>query len=439
MRYARLIRLAIRLRCLLMRLRVLKKRPVYQEVLLSDPDILALHQREAVHTILRVLRRSLGLRIVLVTKLIDGQIVACAALDDAGYGLQAGDRLTTTSTFCSTVCGCNTGEAAALLISHASADPRFRDHPAPRLYGIESYIAVPLYRPDGTVLGTLCALDPRPTRLNPQDLELLHLFSHLLTHELRAEEEVRWLQHAERFRAQVIGMLGHDLRHPLTAIQLSNQTLRENVRLTPELCDALNTIEQSATRMNRMIQELLDFTRSRFSGGYPILKEPTDLHDLCVRAIRECSLLHPDRNIDVELEGSGEGVCDPDRILQVLTNLICNALQYSPPDSTVAVRVDASEKGILLEVHNAGPPIPPEFLPGIFEPFVRVEGRGSGMGLGLCIVDQIVRAHTGTVEVKSDESCGTMFRVRLPASPLENECAIDIDASDERVLVDQIA
>jgi signal transduction histidine kinase len=313
------------------------------------------------------------------------------------------------------------GAVAPLIISHASEDPRFKDHPGLKQYGIESYIAVPLFRPDGTPFGTLCALDPLPTTLSEDDLDLLQLFSQLVTYELRAEEDLqtlrRLLQRTEHGRDRFLGMVGHDLRNPLTTIKLSARSLSQSRSLSPEDRQEVRLIEQSADRMRRLTGDLMEFTRSRLGGGFPIEPRPADLHDLCYRTVREFKAIYPGREIVLSLEGNGQGLCDPDRMSQVFSNLLDNALRHSPSTSRVEIRAGEREGRFSFTICNGGIPIPPDAQEIIFLPYlqdVQGEGKKEGLGLGLYIVDQIVRSHGGTVRVRSGPEEGTVFSLLLP-------------------------
>jgi signal transduction histidine kinase len=124
------------------------------------------------------------------------------------------------------------------------------------------------------------------------------------------------------------------------------------------------------------------------------------------------------------VEGDLRGEWDADRLSQLLINLGKNALDYSPEESRVRFSLHGGEDFVRLEVHNEGPPIPPERLGSIFEPFRRFAGESqsptstSGLGLGLYIVEQIVRAHGGRVGVRSTQEEGTTFTVHLPRHPV---------------------
>jgi PAS domain S-box-containing protein len=220
-----------------------------------------------------------------------------------------------------------------------------------------------------------------------------------------------------RFAQMFIGILGHDLRNPLNAIAMATRLLRKKLGGgDPRDIDRIST---STRRMSNMVDQLLDLTRSRLSGGIPIDKRPTDLAAIAVGAIEELRLAHEGRMIRWEAYGEVRCAFDPDRMSQVVSNLVGNALQHGTPGTPVTVRLVSNRDEAELSVHNHGPPIPPELLPHIFEPYRRTtarDERSRGLGLGLFITQQVVRAHGGHIEVHSTADQGTTFTVKLPCS-----------------------
>jgi sigma-B regulation protein RsbU (phosphoserine phosphatase) len=219
------------------------------------------------------------------------------------------------------------------------------------------------------------------------------------------------------FEQQLIGIVSHDLRNPISAMIMGSQILKEKVSTDARLASIAGRVVSSGERATRLIHDLLDFTQIRTGHGLPIQKRAADLHLICRQTIDELSLNHPERKIVHEEAGEGDGSWDPDRIAQVIGNLIRNAVSYSPPDTTVTVRsLGTGDGGRAVEVHNhnEGGPIPEAIVPSLFQPFQRGESTHRSIGLGLFIVREIVVAHGGTVAVRSTEQDGTTFRVELP-------------------------
>jgi signal transduction histidine kinase len=228
----------------------------------------------------------------------------------------------------------------------------------------------------------------------------------------RAEAAAR---RAAEFGERLIGIVSHDLRNPLNAIHLSVTQLLHSEGLPAREQRIAARISKASDRMKRMISELLDFTRGRLGGGIPIQRVPGDLRLVVRQGVEELEAAWPERSLRLSVEpGRYEGQWDADRLVQVVSNLGSNALQYSPPDSVVSFSLRDGEQEVVLEVHNTGAPIPAEALSSLFDPFRRASSGGGGLGLGLYIVEQVVTGHGGRIEVRSTAEAGTTFRVLLP-------------------------
>lgn len=220
-------------------------------------------------------------------------------------------------------------------------------------------------------------------------------------------------------RERFIGILGHDLRTPLTTIMVAMGTLRKDLELPAEKARLLDRVTASTERMTRLIGDLLDATRLRLDGRLPLTTQPIELVALAQGVVEEQQSARPDRVVSLSAAGPVRGTWDPDRLVQVIANLISNALDYSLPDTPVRVAVHLRGTEALLTVHNRGPSIPAEARAHLFDPFYQGPQSGrtskrSSFGLGLFIAEQIVTAHHGTIEVTSTDEHGTTFHVRLP-------------------------
>ena len=226
------------------------------------------------------------------------------------------------------------------------------------------------------------------------------------------------MQQALAFRDQVMGILGHDLHNPLSAIQGIVGLFQLNEELSPKAREQLVQLKHAAARMREMIEALLDFTRTRFAGKLPVSPAPTDLREICGRVVEELAAGHPCREIHFEAEGDACGRWDPGRIAQVVSNLLANALTHGDPQASVHLSIAGDTDDVALKVHNRGPAVERELIPVLFEPFRRGAGgaqsRSPGLGLGLHIVKQIVTAHGGSISVQSSADAGTTFCVALP-------------------------
>jgi sigma-B regulation protein RsbU (phosphoserine phosphatase) len=230
----------------------------------------------------------------------------------------------------------------------------------------------------------------------------------------RYEESAR---RQTEFEQQLVGIVSHDLRNPLQAMMMGAHAALLRDDIDPGLAKILARIVSSGERAARMISDLLDFTRARAGGGLPLSRSDMDLHEVARHTVGEVQMSAPNRTLWCEASGDGKGHWDPDRLAQVVTNLVTNALAYSPAGTPVTVRTVGDPRNMVLEVHNLGPAIPADIVPTLFEPFRRGKGGGGNhrsIGLGLYIVKQIAVAHGGAVEVESQPDAGTTFRIRLP-------------------------
>ncbi|HYQ14729.1 MAG TPA: ATP-binding protein [Polyangiaceae bacterium] len=218
------------------------------------------------------------------------------------------------------------------------------------------------------------------------------------------------------FRERFMGMLAHDLRQPLNAIFMANSALSGSLASSP-MAAPVQIQMRAAERMKRMIAELLDFTRVRPESGMPIQRSATDFAATMQAILAEVQAAHAERAFDLQITGNCVGNWDPDRLAQICSNLLGNAIEHGDASAPVRVLLDGSaEDSVELLVSNTGKPIVPEALPHLFLAFRRAPGSGrgrGGVGLGLYIVEQIVRSHGGTIEAHSDEN-STRFTVRLP-------------------------
>ena len=227
----------------------------------------------------------------------------------------------------------------------------------------------------------------------------------------RAEDE---RAQNDRFRELFIGMLGHDLRTPLSAVLSGSALTLRRGTLAEADVRTIRRIHTSGQRMARMIEQLLDFTRTRLGGGIPLRCEALDLRELLEQVVEELSAANPEALVTLEHEGVTGGVWDEDRLSEVFSNLIHNALKHGDGEQ-VRVSLRGEDSEVLVRVHNSGDPIDPGVLPLIFDPFRRAAGKDkSGLGLGLYISQQIVAAHRGEIRVHSTKEEGTTVEVVLP-------------------------
>jgi signal transduction histidine kinase len=207
------------------------------------------------------------------------------------------------------------------------------------------------------------------------------------------------------------------LRNPLGAIGMAAAFLLRRGLLDELDRKTVARIVRSSQRMARMITQMLDLTRARLGGGLSINPAPTDLRGICQDVAEEFG-----SSIHLDVEGDVTGTWDNDRLAEVVSNLVGNAVEYAMPGTLVSVKARAEDSMVLVEVANRGEPIPADVLPFIFEPFRRARqgdrSAAGNLGLGLYISWQIVFSHGGTLEARSVEGT-TTFAMRLPRFAVE--------------------
>jgi len=242
------------------------------------------------------------------------------------------------------------------------------------------------------------------------------VFFQLHRHKQQLARELREKTETLRLNEMLTAVLSHDLRSPLNAV-LTSAVLIQRRSTEQAVKDTAGRILSSGKRMSRMIEDMLDMARARLAGGIPLKRERADLGALVDRAVGEIQATYPERRIDVQQSGDLNGNWDGERLAQVVSNLLGNALQHGDDSDAVEVKVDGTRsEAVVVTVENSGT-IPSDLLPQLFDPFrgsQRQTGRTEGLGLGLYIVQQIVLAHGGSVEVKSGENNRTIFAVRIP-------------------------
>jgi signal transduction histidine kinase len=230
----------------------------------------------------------------------------------------------------------------------------------------------------------------------------------------RAEADIESRRKAVDF---ILGVVGHDLRNPLGAVHMSASLLHTKGGLSGWQARAVERARSSAGRMGRIIADLLSYTRTRLGNGIPIACRASSLDPIVRKVVDELSAVNPDRTITVEVKGDPAGEWDPDRLEQVASNLVSNAIDHGELAGPVSVEVDGTAPdAVVLRVRNDGPGMPQEVIDHLFEPFSRAPDsksrKASGLGLGLFIAREIVRGHGGQIGAASGAE--TVVTVTLP-------------------------
>ncbi len=217
------------------------------------------------------------------------------------------------------------------------------------------------------------------------------------------------------FAEQMVAIVSHDLKNPLTTIRMASDFLNRGERTAKEH-QLLGHIAQSSERAHRMIADLLDFTQARVGHGISIKAAPLDLHAVIAHAVDELRVAFPKATLEHHAEGQGDACLDADRVQQIIGNLVANSVAYGDLHQPISVTSRLGEKGCEVSVHNYGAVIPEALLADLFEPMTRGTDQGSevrSVGLGLYIVRELARVHGGDVAVSSCATGGTTFTVKF--------------------------
>jgi len=248
------------------------------------------------------------------------------------------------------------------------------------------------------------------------DLEDMIRFNEAIDQAI-AESVSFFNERVEQARDLLLGMLGHDLRSPLQTIQMTASYLAA-LNAGATISDAAARLIRSGACMQKLLDDLCDFNRTKLGLGINIAPGDVDLAEVFADEVDQLRAAHPGRRIDLDIEGDAQGGWDGHRLQQVLGNLVLNAIKYGASDAPVQVVVTGDSAEVRFEVRNSGPAIERRTLERIFDPLRRGEGGvnkkdDAGLGLGLYIASEIVKAHHGAIEARSDET-ETVFAVRLP-------------------------
>jgi signal transduction histidine kinase len=246
---------------------------------------------------------------------------------------------------------------------------------------------------------------------------------------IRFNESIRhYTRKLDYSRGIFLGILGHDLRNPLSAVRMSAQLAMKMGGLNDRQSMLMSQVVECTDRATEIVTHLLDLTRARLGSGLPVVREHTNMEFVARVIVEETRTMHPDRTVTIDVSGNTEGEWDKPRIGQLLSNLLGNAIQYGFRDVPINVIVEGDGDAVVVSVHNYGIPIAPDALNHIFDSLVRGNDYDDekhpalfNLGLGLYISKEIVTSHHGMIDVKSTEKDGTMFTARLPRTALVDD------------------
>ncbi len=246
-----------------------------------------------------------------------------------------------------------------------------------------------------------------------------------------------YTKQVDQARDMFLAILGHDLRSPLSSIVMSAAILPHMITRDTDLRICTAQITSNAQVMGRMISDLLDYTRTRLGAGMPVSPTPMNLGHLCRELFKEFQSANPTREFRFESNGDFKGNWDSDRLRQMVSNLLGNAVQHGAPYTPINLKLNGVSQNVELHIHNCGPAILPSDLSKIFEPMVQgaangkpKQNRPGSIGLGLYIAREIATSHGGRIDVTTSDDAGTTFIVHLPRNYLKADGAPILDAQD---------
>ncbi len=370
----------------------------------------------AVAKILEVICNTTGMGFAALVKVTQDRWIACAVNDKINFGLEVGGELKVETTLCQQVMD---GQKE-IAIDHVAEDPIYSDHHTPRIYGLQSYISIPLFLTNGDFFGTLCAIDPNPALVNNEKtIGMFKLFAELIAFHLESlqnlsdtQAQLAEEQTNAEIREQFIAILGHDLRNPVGAISSAAQLMLRTSQDEKNLKLA-KIIQDSTIRVRGLIDNMVDFASGRLGGGI-VLNYHNDnmvLRDILHQIIVELETVYPDREILADLNLNYPIHGDYKRIAQLFSNLLGNAITHGSKESPIMVKAKSEPDLFELCVINKGNKISPETEKHLFKPFSRgkIHEGQEGLGLGLYIANEIANAHKGQILVHStdEETCFT--------------------------------
>ena len=383
-------------------------------------DIFNITQITAVPSILNIICQTTGMRFSAVARVTDTQWITCLTKDEINFGLKTGDELVLETTICNEI----RQHAKPVIIEEVRKSTEFCNHHTPAQYGFQSYISFPIFRKNGDFFGTLCAIDPEPAKLDTKEVrDMFELYTQLISFHLDAIEEVNELtqnlqeqKQIGKLRDTFIAILGHDLRSPI-----GNTSMCADMLLDMELPATANRlaslVKSTSQRMQGLIDNLLDFAKGHLGEGIILELSPDKqaLTEILLQVSHEFKMGNGDREIVTEIDLRDDFECDINRVSQVYSNLLANAINHGASDKPINTKVIAENGIFSLSVSNSGDKIPKEKIANLFKPFFSTNAASnrSGLGLGLHISSEIAKAHGGEMKVISNGE-RTTFAFEMP-------------------------
>lgn len=386
---------------------------------------------EALPTILNVIRESTQMGFIAVARVTEDKWLTCSVLDHLSFGLKPGDELEIETTICHEIRQAN----KLVVIDHVKTDGIYCNHPTPLKYGFQSYISVPITLKNGEFFGTLCALDPKPNKLNnDRVIGMFTLYADLISFHLQSIENLRSIRQKvkkQNVRLEAFEFVSsHDLQEPLRKIQTFSNIIREKEadKLHPNVAKYFKGIEREANKMRKILKDLLDYSETEeFIGRF----ETTPLNKILKRAVARLQddLTAFDGSISFSEMDAVRAI--PIQLEQLFFGLLANSVAYRSDTRKLKIYIDCvTGKGeefnveglnaqtmyCAITVKDNGIGFQQKYAERIFGLFKRLntDNNDKSTGIGLAIAKRIVENHQGRILAYGVPDEGATFKVYLP-------------------------
>lgn len=423
--------------------------PIYNIEKKLQSDIVSIQKIPIIPTILDVICSTTGMGFAAIARVTENKWITCSVLDKISFGLNVGDELKVETTLCNEV----RQSSKAVIIDNVDKDELYCLHHTPKMYGFKSYISIPIIRKDGSFFGTLCAIDPKPNKLNTPEIQgMFKLFCDLISFHLNAVEQValsetRLLKEKEE-RTKAVELknvelqrmnselesfahvASHDLQEPLRKIQTFSSFILEKDydKLTDYGKHNFNRLLNSVRRMETLIKDLIMYTQVKV---HEQIFENTEVSAIAEEVKQYFLELTDHKKVSIEVSGKCHANIIPFQFKQLLTNLIGNSIKYAKPgdEPVILISISYESGNILINekllpqnnychicISDNGIGFEPKYSEKIFEIFQRLNGRGEydGTGIGLSIVKKIVDNHHGSITATGEVDKGARFDIYIP-------------------------
>jgi signal transduction histidine kinase len=400
-----------------------------QDDLLKDLE--AVRQIPVVPTMLETICQVTGMGFAAVARVTEDRWVACSVRDEVQFGLEAGGELEVETTLCNEI----RAHRQPIVIDNVSEDPQYRVHHTPKIYGLQSYISIPIILKDGSFFGTLCAIDSKPAKVNnPKVINTFKMFAELLAFHLKSldllersrkanlelQYKNRDLVNANFDLDSFVFTASHDLKSPIANIEglisiLSDAVSKEELD-REEIKQITNMMKSSLKRFSTTIKDLTAIVEMD-KASEDAASEALDIYEIVdsVRQDLQSMIMESDASIEVIAEERYLSGFSRKNFKSIISNLISNAIKYRSPDRRpqVTVRMEERDDKTHLSIQDNGLGIPTGKEKRIFTMFKRLHNHVEGSGIGLYIVKRMVDKAKGQILVDSTQGKGTKFTIIL--------------------------